>query len=113
MIKSIKMKNCATYSSECELIENCQKINFFYGPNGSGKSTILKMVNDLLTIDQGEILINGKHIGVESKSMISYLPERTYLESGQTVKTNRDIFTERKKAFIIRDPNTFRSTSIW
>ena len=40
MIKTIKMKNCATYSSEGALIENCQKVNFFYGPNGSGKSTI-------------------------------------------------------------------------
>ncbi|MEE1138452.1 MAG: AAA family ATPase [Acutalibacteraceae bacterium] len=40
MIKSIVMKNCATYPVEGVTIENCQKINFFYGPNGSGKSTI-------------------------------------------------------------------------
>lgn len=40
MIKSIGMKNCATYPAEGITIENCQKINFFYGPNGSGKSTI-------------------------------------------------------------------------
>ena len=40
MIKSIKLKNCATYTSAGVSIENCQKINFFYGPNGSGKSTI-------------------------------------------------------------------------
>lgn len=40
MIKSIKLKNCATYPSTGVSIENCQKINFFYGPNGSGKSTI-------------------------------------------------------------------------
>lgn len=40
MIKSIAMKNCATYPAEGIIIENCQKINFFYGPNGSGKSTI-------------------------------------------------------------------------
>ena len=40
MIKSIRLKNCATYSSEGASIEGCQKINFFYGPNGSGKSTI-------------------------------------------------------------------------
>lgn len=40
MIKSINMKNCATYPIEGAIIENCQKINFFYGPNGSGKSTI-------------------------------------------------------------------------
>ena len=40
MIKSIKLKNCATYPSVGTSIENCQKVNFFYGPNGSGKSTI-------------------------------------------------------------------------
>ena len=40
MIKSIKLRNCATYTSSGVSIENCQKVNFFYGPNGSGKSTI-------------------------------------------------------------------------
>lgn len=40
MIKSIVMKNCATYSKEGAIIDNCSKINFFYGANGSGKSTI-------------------------------------------------------------------------
>lgn len=40
VIKSIKLKNCATYTSAGVSIDNCQKINFFYGPNGSGKSTI-------------------------------------------------------------------------
>ena len=40
MIKSIRMEDCATYSVGGAVIENCQKINFFYGPNGSGKSTI-------------------------------------------------------------------------
>lgn len=40
MIKSIKMKDCATYPEEEVLIDDCQKVNFFYGPNGSGKSTI-------------------------------------------------------------------------
>lgn len=40
MIKSIVMKNCATYSGEGAIIDNCSKINFLYGPNGSGKSTI-------------------------------------------------------------------------
>lgn len=46
MIKTIKLKNCATYLSEGTSIENCQKINFFYGPNGSGKSTISNFLQD-------------------------------------------------------------------
>ena len=40
LIKTIKLKNCATYPAVGTTIEDCQKVNFFYGPNGSGKSTI-------------------------------------------------------------------------
>lgn len=46
MIKSIKLKNCATYPSVGTVIDNCQKVNFFYGPNGSGKSTISKFLHN-------------------------------------------------------------------
>lgn len=46
MIKTIKLKNCATYPSVGTSIENCQKVNFFYGPNGSGKSTISNFLNN-------------------------------------------------------------------
>ena len=80
------------------------KIVGLLGKNGSGKSTILKMINDLLTIDNGEILINGKPIGVETKSLISFLPERTYLEKDQTIEQVFKFFDDfysdfdRKKA---------------
>lgn len=46
VIKSIKLKSCATYPSEGVSIEDCQKVNFFYGPNGSGKSTISNFLQD-------------------------------------------------------------------
>ena len=46
MIKTIKMKNCATYSSDGAVVENCQKVNFFYGPNGCGKSTISNFLSN-------------------------------------------------------------------
>lgn len=47
------------------------------GPNGSGKTTLIKLANGLLTPTSGEILINGTKPGVETKKLISYLPERT------------------------------------
>ena len=62
------------------------KILGLLGKNGSGKSTIIKMINDLLTIDSGDITICGEHIGVSTKAKVSYLPERTYLDSSRTVK---------------------------
>ena len=46
MIKSILMKSCATYPTTGVVIENCQKVNFFYGPNGSGKSTISNFLSN-------------------------------------------------------------------
>ncbi len=55
------------------------------GKNGSGKSTLIKLINDLLTADMGEILVKGEKIGVNTKKVISYLPERTYLDKSMTV----------------------------
>ena len=55
------------------------------GKNGTGKSTLIKLMNDLLTPSSGEILVNGEKIGVNSKKIISYLPERTYLDKTMTI----------------------------
>ena len=54
------------------------------GKNGTGKSTLIKLINDLLVPTTGEILVNGEKVGVESKKIISYLPERTYLDKSMT-----------------------------
>lgn len=61
------------------------KIVGLLGKNGSGKSTLFKIANDLLTTSSGEVLVEGKPISVESKKIIAYLPERTYLNSGLKV----------------------------
>ena len=61
------------------------KIIGLLGKNGQGKTTLIKLINDLLTPTKGEILVNGKNIGVDSKKSISYLPERTYLDKTMTV----------------------------
>ena len=61
------------------------KIIGLLGKNGMGKSTLIKLMNDLLTPTSGEILINGKEVGIESKKIISYLTERTYLDKSMTV----------------------------
>ena len=64
------------------------------GKNGMGKSTLIKLICDLLTIDSGEILINGEKIGTNSKKVIAYLPERTYLDKSMTVKKVVKYFSE-------------------
>lgn len=62
------------------------KITGLLGPNGSGKTTLIKLANGLLHPDGGEILIDGKSPGAESKAIVSYLPEKTYLNDYMTVK---------------------------
>ena len=61
VIKTIKLKNCATYLSEGTSIENCQKINFFYGPNGSGKSTISNFLQDPTDLLYRECIIEWEN----------------------------------------------------
>lgn len=61
------------------------KIIGLLGKNGTGKSTLIKLINDLLTPTSGEILVKGKKVGVDSKKVISYLPERTYLDKSMTI----------------------------
>lgn len=61
------------------------KIVGLLGKNGSGKSTLFKLANDLLTASSGEVLINGQKISVDSKKVVSYLPERSYLDPSQKV----------------------------
>lgn len=64
------------------------------GPNGSGKTTLIKIINGLLTPSSGEITVNGKPIGVESKKVISYLPDHTYLNKGMRVRDIIDYFED-------------------
>ena len=54
------------------------------GPNGSGKTTLLKIANGLLTPSSGQLLIDGKAPGPDTRRLVSYLPERTYLSDWMT-----------------------------
>ena len=79
---------------DVNLIVNKGRIIGLLGKNGTGKSTLIKLINDLLTIDSGKILIDGKEVGVESKKIISYLPERTYLDKSMTVNNVIEYFED-------------------
>ena len=70
------------------------KIIGLLGKNGTGKSTLIKLINDLLTPTSGKVLVNGKCVGVESKKIISYLPERTYLDKSMTVDKVIEFFED-------------------
>ena len=75
------------------------KIIGLLGKNGTGKSTLIKLINDLLTPTSGEVLVNEKPVGVESKKIISFLPERTYLDKSMTVEQVITYFEDFYKDF--------------
>ena len=64
------------------------------GPNGSGKTTLLKLANGLLTPTAGEILIDGEAPGRESRSLVSYLPDKPYLADWMKVRQLLDFFED-------------------
>ncbi len=70
------------------------KIIGLLGKNGMGKTTFLKLINDLLTPTSGEVLINGEKPNINSKKVISYLPERTYLDKSMKVSQIITFFDE-------------------
>jgi len=71
------------------------------GPNGSGKSTLIKLCNDLLTPTAGELQIAGNTPGVETKKIVSYLPERTYLNDWMKVSEIIQMFQDFYQDFNI------------
>lgn len=86
------------------------KIIGLLGPNGSGKTSLIKAINGLLTPSNGSIVINGLPIGVLTKKIVSYLPERSYLDLelkiNETFKFFKDFYDNFNidKAFkIIKD----------
>ena len=77
-----------------DLIVKKGKIVGLLGPNGSGKSTLIKIINGLLEPTSGSVTINGNEPGVESKKVVAYLPERTYLNDWMKVKDLLQFFSD-------------------
>ena len=75
------------------------KIVGLLGPNGSGKTTLLKLANGLLTPTEGEIYINGEKPGKNSKSIVSYLPDRNILPDWMNCEKLMDFFGDFYRDF--------------
>ena len=70
------------------------KIIGLLGPNGSGKTTLIKIINGLLKDYEGEVLVDGKNVGIDSRKIISYLPDENYFQDWMYIKDVLSIFSD-------------------
>ncbi len=64
------------------------------GPNGSGKTTFIKLVAGLLTPTSGSVTVCGEPIGVATKAVVSYLPDRPYFRKDSRIREQLDFFQD-------------------
>lgn len=91
-----------TALDEISFTLNPGKIVGLLGPNGAGKTTLIKLAAGLLTPTSGSVTIDGNTPGVYSKGIVSYLPERTYLNENMTPDQTIKFFSEFYEDFDIQ-----------
>ena len=106
-----ELKNVSKHYKQTEALKNVSlslkpgQIVGILGPNGSGKTTLIKILNGLLRDYSGDVLIENQGIGVHSKSLISYLPDQTYLANWMTGEKAIELFKDMYSDF---DENRMR-----
>ena len=94
-----KVYSGTTALNHIDLNLDAGRIVGLLGPNGSGKTTFIKICNRLLQPTSGSILIDGKTPGIESKSIISYLPDREFLPTWMNISQLLNFYADFYKDF--------------
>ena len=87
----VKIENVRKYYEGIRALEDVSleipegKIIGILGPNGSGKTTLLKILSGFLTEYEGDVTIDGYHIGAETKARVAYLPDKDGLPKDMAV----------------------------
>ncbi|MEK4044073.1 ABC transporter ATP-binding protein [Paenibacillus sp. FSL H8-0048] len=75
------------------------------GPNGAGKTTLMKLIVSLLRDYKGSLTVNGIRPGLDTKKIVSYLPDREFLYPWMTIEESIAFFDhsfadfQREKAY--------------
>lgn len=72
------------------------------GPNGSGKTTLIKIMNGLIQDYTGIVRIDDNIPNSYTKSIVSYLPERTYLGKWMSVQDALILFQDFYQDFDLK-----------
>lgn len=64
------------------------------GPNGCGKTTLIKILAGLIHDYTGLVKVDGHPVGIESKTHLAYLPDRTYFPARFKVKDCINYFSD-------------------
>lgn len=104
----LEIKNLKKSYGDMEVLKDVNltlesgKVLGLIGPNGSGKTTLLKSIMGLIKPDSGEILIDGKEIGVETKRLISFLPDVYHLYENLTIEDAVNLYKDFYDDFNIK-----------
>ena len=105
---SLEIKNLIKKYHTKNVIDNISlnvdsgKIVGLLGPNGSGKTTLIKLLAGLLTATSGDILIDNKEIGIETKAIVSFLPDRPYFANWMKVHDILAFFADFYRDFSMK-----------
>lgn len=105
MSELLKITNVTKKYHHCKALNNVSmtlesgKIIGLLGPNGSGKTTLIKIINGLLKDYEGEVLVDGKNVGIDSRKIISYLPDENYFQDWMYIKDVLSIFSDLYEDF--------------
>lgn len=75
----LEIKNVSKYYGKTKVVDNVSfdvkkgEIFGFLGPNGAGKTTTIKMILGLLSIDEGNIKINGYDVKKDFEKAMEYI----------------------------------------
>ncbi len=64
------------------------------GPNGSGKTTFLKLIAGLLKPSGGNFKVCGKEFGIETKKIVSFLPDKNVVYPWMTAEAAIGFYTD-------------------